>query len=82
MNEKQRLEAEMYALMNRLCSNTSDIGDWKINKIYEYRMMGLEDPYDFEALAEERQAVRDEINRLQQQISSMTDEIEDIEAEG
>ena len=61
-------------LMNMLSSNSSDIGDWKISKIYEYRMQGKEDPYDADALFEARQKVRDQINQLQVEAASLEDE--------
>ena len=59
---------EIINLTSQLSSNISDIGDWKISKIYEYRMLGKDDPYDFEALAAQRQDVRDKINALQTEI--------------
>lgn len=73
-NENTRvheIQTEITILMNKLSSNSSDIGDWKINKIYEYRMQGKEDPYDFEELCNERQAVRDRINVLQEELASI-----------
>jgi predicted nucleic acid-binding Zn-ribbon protein len=76
MNEDTRLEdiqREISELMNKLSANSSDIGDWKINKIYEYRLQEKPDPYDLQSLLDERQAVRDRINELQ-------DEAAEIEA--
>lgn len=73
-NENTRIheiQTEITVLMNKLSSNSSDIGDWKINKIYEYRMQGKEDPYNFEELCNERQAVRDKINVLQEELASI-----------
>ncbi len=40
-------------------------GDYKITKCYEASMLGNNLPYDIETLHEERQSIRDEINRLQ-----------------
>jgi predicted nucleic acid-binding Zn-ribbon protein len=78
MNEKDTriddIQAEIYMLMNKLSANSSDIGDWKISKIYEYRLQDKEDPYDLQALCDERQKVRDRINELQ-------DELKQIQAE-
>ena len=56
---------EIYTLETRLASNLSDIGDWKVNKTYEYRLQGKPDPYDTEQLLADRQAARDRINELQ-----------------
>lgn len=56
---------EVSELKLQISSPYSDIGDWKIVKILEYRMMGYEDPYDLEELHKARQAVRDQINLLE-----------------
>lgn len=57
--------SEVSELKLQISSPYSDIGDWKIAKIMEYRMMGYEDPYDLEELHKARQAVRDQINLLE-----------------
>lgn len=68
MNEDQNfskrnaLNAEKAQLMSSLAANTSPIGDWKVMKIYEARMRGEADPYDFDVLATQRQAARNRIN--------------------
>ena len=61
-------EQEIAILRSQLSSDVSDIGDWKITKIYEARMSNEADPYDFAALTKERQAVRDKINALQAEV--------------
>lgn len=38
--------------------------DYKIIKCYEYSLVGLELPYDIEALHAEREAIREEIRAL------------------
>ena len=48
-----------------LSSPESPVGDWKVIKVYEARLSGGEDPYDFDELIADRKRVRDEINRLQ-----------------
>lgn len=63
MDEEQ--EMQIAILRSQLSSDMSDIGDWKITKIYEARMSNEADPYDFAALVKARQAVRDKINALQ-----------------
>lgn len=45
----------------------------------EYEKMGKEIPYDFKALSEERQKVRDRINELQEQIASLPEEEVEVE---
>lgn len=66
--ERETIESTIRALVSKLDAPTSDIGDWKIIKIYEARLQGEPDPYDYEELAAARQAVRDEINELQAQM--------------
>lgn len=63
-NERNALNAEMAQLMSNLAANTSSIGDWKIMKIYEARMKGAEDPYNFDELTLQRQAARDRIQDI------------------
>ena len=77
MNEDQyfdlrnALMAEMAQLMSNLSANTSSIGDWKVIKIYEARIKGEQDPYNFETLAAQRQAARDRINEIQEELKEL-----------
>ena len=70
MNEDQNfdkrnaLNAERAQLMSNLSANTSPIGDWKIARIQEARMMGEPDPYDAVELANQRRAARNRINEI------------------
>ena len=66
--DRERIESEIRTLQSKLDAPTSDIGDWKIIKIYEARLSGENDPYNYEELKAARQAVRDEINELQAQL--------------
>ena len=66
--DRERIESEIRTLQSRLDAPTSDIGDWKIIKIYEARLSGESDPYNFTELKASRQAVRDKINELQAQL--------------
>ena len=66
--DRERIESEIRTLQSRLDAPTSDIGDWKIIKIYEARLSGESDPYNYEELKAARQAVRDKINELQAQL--------------
>ena len=65
------IRTEICVLMNQLSSNISPIGDWKISKIYEYRLQNKEDPYDMQELCDARQAVRDRINKLQDELATI-----------
>lgn len=70
LTEKERdtIESQIRMLRSSLDAPTSSIGDWKVIKIYEARLSGESDPYDFEELKVERQKVRDKINELQQKL--------------
>ena len=66
--DRERIESEIRTLQSKLDAPTSDIGDWKVIKIYEARLSGEIDPYNYEELKAARQAVRDKINELQAQL--------------
>lgn len=53
-------------LKSLLSSQESPVGDWKVMKIYEARLVGGEDPYGVDELMESRQLIRDKINELQE----------------
>ena len=69
--ELMRKQQRICDLEMMLQSTVSDVGDWKIAKCMEYQAMGLELPYDLNALHEARQAIRDEINALQTELNNM-----------
>lgn len=58
---KEKKQAKIKELQSEL--NESD---YKIIKCNEYKLAGLELPYDIEELHKQRQALRDEINKLQE----------------
>lgn len=72
--ERERIEGQIRTLVSSLDAPTSPVGDWKVIKIYEARLKGEEDPYDYDELSAERQRIRDEINRLQAQLDEMRGE--------
>ena len=69
-----QIRQEIISLKARLSADTSDIGDYRITKVYESRLKGEPDPYDVETLIAERQAVRDKINELQKQLEEPANE--------
>ena len=69
--DRERIESEIRTLQSKLDAPTSDIGDWKIIKIYEARLSGESDPYNYEELKAARQAVRDKINELQTELETL-----------
>ena len=58
-------EDEKQAKIKELQSELNE-SDYKIIKCNEYKLAGLELPYDIEELHKQRQALRDEINKLQE----------------
>lgn len=70
-DKRNALNAELASLMSGLSANTSPIGDWKVIKVYEARMLGKEDPYDMEELAAQRQTARDRINEIQNELKKL-----------
>jgi len=71
--ERDAIESQIRTLTSKLDAPTSDIGDWKIIKIYEARLSGESEPYNYEELKAARQAVRDEINALQAQLAESSE---------
>ena len=65
------IESEIRTLVSQLDAPTSSVGDWKITKIYEARLKGEPDPYDYAELDAARQAIRDRINELQAQLAEL-----------
>ena len=61
----QEAEEEKQAKIKELQSELNE-SDYKIIKCNEYKLSGLELPYDIEELHKQRQALRDEINKLQE----------------
>jgi hypothetical protein len=69
--KRNALNAELAQLMGNLSANTSSIGDWKVIKCYEARMQGQPDPYDFDQLMADRQATRNRINTIQEELKEL-----------
>lgn len=59
------INAEIDSLKNQIMAS-----DYQIIKCYEYSLNNLELPYDAQALHEERQALRDEINKLEKELNA------------
>jgi len=73
-DKRNALRAELEELMSGLSAETSPIGDWKVIKTYEARMFGREDPYNMEELAAKRQAARDRINEIQEELGTLKED--------
>ena len=72
MTDEERMlkEQEILNFTADLSSAASPIGDWKVAKCYEYSLSGLEPPYDIDDLHAKRQAARDRINELQEELKN------------
>lgn len=70
-DRRGELTAELASLMSELSASTSHAGDWKVIKIYEARMHGKEDPYDFDELSAVRQEIRKRINEVQEELKKL-----------
>ena len=70
IDERMEKEQEIRNLQSMLSSTASPIGDWKIAKHMEYTLLGMDSPYDIETLHTERQAIRDRINDLQEELDA------------
>lgn len=76
--EIARKEQEIKNLESKLSNVASNIGDWKIAKCIEYQAMEMEIPYDINELHQKRQAVRDTINQLQNEITELQTQIAQV----
>ena len=71
-DEHQHLFMQICNLKADLTSNASAIGDWKVIKCIEAQLAGETVPYDIEDLRAKRQAVREQINTLEERYASAT----------
>ncbi len=77
MSTRAEIEQEICNLTSKLTSAVSSVGDWKVAKVQEYLLAGLESPYDINELHVKRQAVRDQINALQEELKNAP--VEEVE---
>ena len=71
--KREELEAELRVLRSELQANTSEIGDWKIVKAFEYQIAGKNIPYDMNELNIKRQKIRDRINEIEKLLDDMNE---------
>lgn len=69
--DSQEIMTKIEMLKNELSSNSSDVGDYKMAKIYEARIQGEADPYDANTLIAARKKIRDQINELQAELEKL-----------
>ncbi|WP_337774309.1 hypothetical protein [Mitsuokella jalaludinii] len=65
------IQTEIQRLRNQLAADTSDIGDYKIAKIYEARINGDPDPYVAADVITSRQMARKKLESLEIQLAQM-----------
>lgn len=66
------IQTKIQMLRNKLAANTSDIGDYKIAKIYEARINGDPDPYIAADVIASRQTARKEMASLEAQLAQLS----------
>ena len=75
MNKREkikRINTRISELKNMLSAQSSTIGDWKLIKHFEASMQGLNAPYtneEMKAYHDARAKVRDEINKLENELT-------------
>ena len=69
--ERTRIEGQIRELVEELGAPNSAIGDWKVIKCYEAKLLDQPLPYDLNKLMAARQQVRNQINELQNQLAEL-----------
>lgn len=71
--EKEAIQARIEQLKCDLGDRLgcSEIGDWKLSKYDEYQKCGLEPPFDIQEYHTARQAARDEIEELEEELEKL-----------
>lgn len=79
LTEEQKAELEkrqqISTIQNQIINLKAQITatDYQVIKTYEYSLVGLESDYDIEALHQERQAIRNQINELEIRLAELTE---------
>lgn len=69
METDKKIEEYLYKIYD--LENELESDDYKIIKCYEYSLAGDELPYDINELHKKRQSIRDEINRLYNEVDRL-----------
>ena len=78
LTEEEKVELARQQQISQVITQIDDLkariaaSDYKIIKTYEYTLLGEQTEYDIEAVHAERQALRDQINALDTQLSDLT----------
>lgn len=78
LTEEEKVELARQQQISQVITQIDDLkariaaSDYKIIKTYEYTLLGEQTEYDIEAVHAERQALRDQINALETQLSDLT----------
>ena len=78
LTEEEKAELARQQKISQVIAQIDDLkariaaSDYKIIKTYEYTLLGEQTEYDIEAVHAERQALRDQINALETQLSDLT----------
>ena len=78
LTEEEKVELARQQQISQVITQIDDLkariaaSDYKIIKTYEYTLLGEQTEYDIEAVHADRQALRDQINALETQLSDLT----------
>lgn len=78
LTEEEKAELARQRQISQLTAQIADLkariaaSDYKVIKTYEYALLGEQTGYDMEAVHAERQALRDQINKLETQLAGLT----------
>ena len=78
LTEEEKVELARQQQISQVITQIDDLkariaaSDYKIIKTYEYTLLGEQTEYDIEAVHAERQALRDQINARETQLSDLT----------
>ena len=69
--ERQQQISSIRSQISNLKAQISDT-DYQVIKTYEYSLVGIETDYDINALHQQRQSLRDQINALETKLAELT----------
>lgn len=90
MAKKKTVEVNVMEVRKEIAEKEQEIrnleaalsnSDYKVIKCMEYQMLEMEMPYDVNELNENRQAIRDQINALEENIAELQTQVDETVAE-
>ena len=90
MAKKKTVEGNVMGVREEIARKEQEIrnmeaalsnSDYKVIKCMEHQMLDKEMPYDVNELNENRQAIRDQINALEEEIAELQTQVDEATAE-